>query len=162
MTHVSSYDAWQCPELPAFVFFPLPFVFNLHSSHLITMFRQITARPLISANRAFAQRSFSVAVPRLGEGDTGAPRSGPGGSTGYVGPSSPCITCNPLFQLFYACNCDSTSYLLCRRSMASSIADPNLVVTLSPSVRPPRKLFTSVRRRLRSKSHLRFRSGGSS
>ncbi|KAJ5132211.1 hypothetical protein N7448_006369 [Penicillium atrosanguineum] len=45
------------------------------------MFRQITARPLITANRALAQRSFSVAVPRLGEGDTGAPRSG-GGSSG--------------------------------------------------------------------------------
>ncbi|KAJ5684379.1 uncharacterized protein N7477_000724 [Penicillium maclennaniae] len=27
------------------------------------MFRQITARPLITANRAVAQRSFSVAVP---------------------------------------------------------------------------------------------------
>jgi hypothetical protein len=88
MMHVSSYDACQCPELPGFVFFPLPLVFNLHSSHLITMFRQITARPLIAANRALAQRSFSVAVPRLGEGDTGAPRSGPGGSTGYVDPSS--------------------------------------------------------------------------
>ncbi|KAJ6131467.1 hypothetical protein N7523_001173 [Penicillium sp. IBT 18751x] len=46
------------------------------------MFRQITARPLIAANRAVAQRSFSVAIPRLGEGDTGAPRSGAGGSSG--------------------------------------------------------------------------------
>lgn len=53
------------------------------------MFRQITARPLLTANRALAQRSFSVAVPRLGEGDTGAPRSGAGGSSGYVAPSFP-------------------------------------------------------------------------
>ncbi|CAL5870162.1 uncharacterized protein PFLUO_LOCUS4397 [Penicillium psychrofluorescens] len=40
------------------------------------MFRQAIARPLVTANRAVARRSFSVAVPRMGEGDTGAPRSG--------------------------------------------------------------------------------------
>lgn len=45
------------------------------------MFRQSIARPLVTANRAVCQRSFSAAVPRLGEGDTGAPRAG-GASSG--------------------------------------------------------------------------------
>ncbi|KAJ5095752.1 hypothetical protein NUU61_005108 [Penicillium alfredii] len=40
------------------------------------MFRQAIARPMVTANRAVLQRSFSAAVPRMGEGDTGAPRSG--------------------------------------------------------------------------------------
>jgi len=46
------------------------------------MLRQLTARPLITANRALSQRAFSVAVPRMGEGDTGAPRGGGGGASG--------------------------------------------------------------------------------
>ncbi|KAJ5212267.1 uncharacterized protein N7498_003913 [Penicillium cinerascens] len=46
------------------------------------MLRQSIARPLLSANRVLSQRAFSVAVPRMGEGDTGAPRSGSGGSSG--------------------------------------------------------------------------------
>ncbi|KAJ6152905.1 hypothetical protein N7497_007224 [Penicillium chrysogenum] len=36
------------------------------------MLRQF-ARPAATANRAVFTRSFSVAVPRMGEGDTGAP-----------------------------------------------------------------------------------------
>lgn len=47
------------------------------------MIRQSITRPLVTANRALCQRSFSVAVPRLGEGDTGAPRAG-GAASGYV------------------------------------------------------------------------------
>lgn len=47
------------------------------------MFRQSIARPLVTANRAVARRSFSVAVPRMGEGDTGAPKSG-GQASEYV------------------------------------------------------------------------------
>ena len=88
---MSSYDPDSVPELPGLFDFSSriqPSVINL-----IAMFRQITARPLLTANRALAQRSFSVAVPRLGEGDTGAPRSGAGGSSGYVSPSSPWIAC---------------------------------------------------------------------
>ncbi|KAJ5551562.1 hypothetical protein N7535_000493 [Penicillium sp. DV-2018c] len=42
------------------------------------MLRQFV-RPAATANRAAFTRSFSVAVPRMGEGDTGAPRSGGGG-----------------------------------------------------------------------------------
>ncbi|KAJ5287703.1 hypothetical protein N7478_003389 [Penicillium angulare] len=44
------------------------------------MLRQSIVRPVATANRALLQRSFSVAVPRLGAGDTGAPRT-TGGST---------------------------------------------------------------------------------
>ncbi|KAJ5174892.1 uncharacterized protein N7482_000769 [Penicillium canariense] len=40
------------------------------------MLRQTIIRPAVTANRALLTRSFSVAVPRMGEGDTGAPRSG--------------------------------------------------------------------------------------
>ncbi|KAJ5888189.1 hypothetical protein N7495_008230 [Penicillium taxi] len=39
------------------------------------MFRQAITRPVMAANRAISQRSFSVALPRMAEGDTGAPRS---------------------------------------------------------------------------------------
>ncbi|KAJ5130979.1 uncharacterized protein N7515_007018 [Penicillium bovifimosum] len=45
------------------------------------MLRQFV-RPAATANRAVFSRSFSVAVPRMGEGDTGAPRSGGGGASG--------------------------------------------------------------------------------
>lgn len=47
------------------------------------MFRQIATKPLVAANRAVSSRCFSIAVPRMGEGDTGAPRSG-GSVHGYV------------------------------------------------------------------------------
>ncbi|KAJ5698900.1 hypothetical protein N7462_000905 [Penicillium macrosclerotiorum] len=40
------------------------------------MLRQTIIRPAATANRVLLTRSFSVAVPRLGEGDTGAPRAG--------------------------------------------------------------------------------------
>ncbi|OJJ51276.1 hypothetical protein ASPZODRAFT_138384 [Penicilliopsis zonata CBS 506.65] len=39
------------------------------------MLRQ-AARPLASANRALLSRSFAVATPRMGAGDTGAPKPG--------------------------------------------------------------------------------------
>ncbi|KAJ5609749.1 hypothetical protein N7528_010316 [Penicillium herquei] len=45
------------------------------------MLRQSIIRPAAAANRVLT-RSFSVAVPRMGEGDTGAPRAGAGGSSG--------------------------------------------------------------------------------
>lgn len=45
------------------------------------MLRQFI-RPAATANQAVFTRSFSVAVPRMGEGDTGAPRSGGGASSG--------------------------------------------------------------------------------
>ncbi|KAJ5774312.1 ATPase inhibitor IATP mitochondria [Penicillium paradoxum] len=45
------------------------------------MLRQFI-RPAATANRAVFTRSFSVAVPRMGEGDTGAPRTGGGGASG--------------------------------------------------------------------------------
>ncbi|KXG47156.1 ATPase inhibitor, IATP, mitochondria [Penicillium griseofulvum] len=45
------------------------------------MLRQFV-RPAATANRAVFTRSFSVAVPRMGEGDTGAPRSSGGASSG--------------------------------------------------------------------------------
>merc|ERR1712187_954758 len=50
-----------------------------HSSaryKLNNMFRQSIARPLASANRLIGNRSFSAIAPRMGEGDTGAPKSG--------------------------------------------------------------------------------------
>lgn len=53
--------------------------FNLHQS--VKMLRQFI-RPAATVNRAVFTRSFSVAVPRMGEGDTGAPRGGAGGSSG--------------------------------------------------------------------------------
>ncbi|KAJ5234916.1 uncharacterized protein N7469_004084 [Penicillium citrinum] len=40
------------------------------------MLRQSITRPAVIANRALCQRSFSAVAPRMGEGDTGAPRSG--------------------------------------------------------------------------------------
>ncbi|EPS30327.1 hypothetical protein POX_b02662 [Penicillium oxalicum] len=40
------------------------------------MLRQSVIRPAVMANRSLLTRSFSVAVPRMGEGDTGAPRAG--------------------------------------------------------------------------------------
>lgn len=46
------------------------------------MLRQFIVRPAVTANRAVMTRSFSAAVPRMGEGDTGAPRSGAGASSG--------------------------------------------------------------------------------
>ncbi|CAI7627723.1 unnamed protein product [Penicillium pancosmium] len=46
------------------------------------MLRQSITRPVVLANRALCQRSFSAIVPRMGEGDTGAPRSGGGGTSG--------------------------------------------------------------------------------
>lgn len=58
------------------------------------MIRQSITRPLVTANRALCQRSFSVAVPRLGEGDTGAPRAG-GAAAGYVD-LNPCTVSCPL------------------------------------------------------------------
>lgn len=48
------------------------------------MLRQSITRPAVLANRALCQRSFSAIAPRMGEGDTGAPRSGGGGTSGYV------------------------------------------------------------------------------
>lgn len=59
------------------------FVSKLNPIFQFNMIRQSITRPLVSANRALCQRSFSVAVPRLGEGDTGAPRTG-GAAAGYV------------------------------------------------------------------------------
>lgn len=47
------------------------------------MLRQ-TFAPLVNANRAVMRRSICISAPRLGEGDAGAPRSGAGGSSGYV------------------------------------------------------------------------------
>lgn len=47
------------------------------------MLRQSITRPAVIANRALCQRSFSAVAPRMGEGDTGAPRSG-GAASGYV------------------------------------------------------------------------------
>jgi len=47
------------------------------------MLRQSITRPAIIANRALCQRSFSAVAPRMGEGDTGAPRSG-GAASRYV------------------------------------------------------------------------------
>ncbi|KAJ5156175.1 hypothetical protein N7492_008978 [Penicillium capsulatum] len=46
------------------------------------MLRQVIIRPTVTGNRAMLQRSFSAIAPRMGEGDTGAPRSGAGGSGG--------------------------------------------------------------------------------
>ncbi|KAJ5933909.1 hypothetical protein N7454_006238 [Penicillium verhagenii] len=46
------------------------------------MLRQSIIRPAATASRALQFRSFSVAVPRMGEGDTGAPRSAGGSSSG--------------------------------------------------------------------------------
>lgn len=47
------------------------------------MFRNV-ARPLTTtAPRSVAPRSFSALAPRMGEGDTGAPRQG-GAAQGYV------------------------------------------------------------------------------
>ncbi|KAJ6081777.1 hypothetical protein N7499_006651 [Penicillium canescens] len=46
------------------------------------MLRQFIVRPAVTANRAVMTRSFSAAVPRMGEGDTGAPRSGSGATSG--------------------------------------------------------------------------------
>ncbi|CAG7944863.1 unnamed protein product [Penicillium salamii] len=46
------------------------------------MLRQSVVRSANTASRAVFTRSFSVAVPRLGEGDTGAPRSSGGKSSG--------------------------------------------------------------------------------
>ncbi|EAW11424.1 uncharacterized protein ACLA_091220 [Aspergillus clavatus NRRL 1] len=40
------------------------------------MFRQSVTRPLASANSAIVNRSFSALAPRMGAGDTGAPRAG--------------------------------------------------------------------------------------
>ncbi|KAJ5389954.1 uncharacterized protein N7496_001022 [Penicillium cataractarum] len=40
------------------------------------MLRNTIIRPAVTANRALLTRSFSIAAPRMGEGDTGAPRSG--------------------------------------------------------------------------------------
>ena len=45
------------------------------------MLRQF-ARPAATARLAVFTRPFSVAVPRMGEGDTGAPRPSGGGSSG--------------------------------------------------------------------------------
>lgn len=53
---------------------------NLYYS--IKMLRQFIVRPAVTANRAVMTRSFSAAVPRMGEGDTGAPRSGSGAASG--------------------------------------------------------------------------------
>ncbi|KAJ5338085.1 hypothetical protein N7452_004813 [Penicillium brevicompactum] len=44
------------------------------------MLRQSIVRSANTASRAVFTRSFSAAVPRLGEGDTGAPRN-TGGKT---------------------------------------------------------------------------------
>ena len=40
------------------------------------MLRQGVSRPLLRANQLLVRRSFSLATVRMGEGDTGAPRSG--------------------------------------------------------------------------------------
>ncbi|KAE8351454.1 mitochondrial ATPase inhibitor, IATP-domain-containing protein [Aspergillus coremiiformis] len=39
------------------------------------MLRQ-SIRPITTANRAIVSRSFSALAPKMGEGDTGAPRAG--------------------------------------------------------------------------------------
>lgn len=49
------------------------------------MLRNTIIRPAVTANRALLTRSFSIAAPRMGEGDTGAPRSG-GAAAGFVIP----------------------------------------------------------------------------
>ncbi|KKK17695.1 hypothetical protein P175DRAFT_0528587 [Aspergillus ochraceoroseus IBT 24754] len=40
------------------------------------MLRQSVTRPLAATNRLLATRSFSALAPRMGAGDTGAPRAG--------------------------------------------------------------------------------------
>lgn len=66
------------PSFRAFFLFP-------HSTcKSFKMLRHAIVRPSITANRALLQRSFSAVAPRMGEGDTGAPRSGAGGTSGYV------------------------------------------------------------------------------
>ncbi|KAN0081014.1 Mitochondrial ATPase inhibitor, IATP domain containing protein [Elaphomyces granulatus] len=40
------------------------------------MLRQGVSRPLLRANQLVARRTFSRAIVRMGEGDTGAPRPG--------------------------------------------------------------------------------------
>jgi hypothetical protein len=48
------------------------------------MFRNAVSRPLLRVNQSVvAKRSFSAIPARMGEGDTGAPRSG-GLASGYV------------------------------------------------------------------------------
>jgi hypothetical protein len=63
------------------------------------MLRQ-SVRPLTTANRALT-RSFSALAPRMGEGDTGAPRPG-GIQSGYV--SSLCISL-PSLSVRWRCRC---------------------------------------------------------
>lgn len=86
--------SWHCVVIgwPQAVSLPVlslltPFLLYLHLKVIIilqvNMIRQSITRPLVTANRALCQRSFSVAVPRLGEGDTGAPRAG-GAASEYV------------------------------------------------------------------------------
>lgn len=74
------------PYAVSFCLFLLSLVLS-SPNHIIrsssNMIRQSITRPLVAANRAVCQRSFSVVVPRLGEGDTGAPRTG-GAASGYV------------------------------------------------------------------------------
>lgn len=122
------------------------------------MLRQSITRPAIAANRALCQRSFSAIAPRMGEGDTGAPRSGGGGSSGYVAnppPKYPIPLISPLW-----CGCRGVFCAVermacppCRCYMTSSIANIRcFTVMRSPSARLPRKPCTSVRRNLRSKS----------
>lgn len=47
------------------------------------MIRQSVTRPLTTTTRATLARPFSAIAPRMGEGDTGAPRAG-GAQARYV------------------------------------------------------------------------------
>jgi hypothetical protein len=74
------------PDLLLYLCKPSPFnllsLSNFSLFQTIKMLRQFIVRPAVTANRAVMTRSFSAAVPRMGEGDTGAPRSGSGAASG--------------------------------------------------------------------------------
>ena len=79
------------PNTPTTSIFPSSYISQVHPSKLHStarykpskMFRQSIARPLTSANRFVGNRSFSALAPRMGEGDTGAPKTG-GAASSYV------------------------------------------------------------------------------
>ena len=86
------------PNTPTTSIFPSYYISQVHPSKLHStaryklskMFRQSIARPLTSANRFVGNRSFSALAPRMGEGDTGAPKTG-GAASSYVFISFLCL-----------------------------------------------------------------------
>jgi hypothetical protein len=54
---------------------PLTSIYRIPQS-ILTMLRQSVTRPLSTTSRAILTRPFSAIAPRMGEGDTGAPRPG--------------------------------------------------------------------------------------